>query len=213
MDPGWAELADELLHGWGALLDNEVSDNDGAEGEGGGGETSSSTALDVAAPAPALKPSDIQVPLDQKEAMLQALSSSWMPTPLASSFDQVLLQVPDTEPASLRSSDYVLPKVAAVYCNAETQLHTSKAAVAQLAGITSEAVEPSLNLLSNTLIHLDRQCRAQVHEQLLRSAAERILFLDICRYDETPLRLTFREELSDEGVPSSVAAGGLPDVG
>ena len=189
MDPGWAELADDLLHGWGAIVDEDLDEDDGFNLEDFDHldlEASAGSGQNQIPQAAVLRPSELQIPVRVQEAMAGSSTSPWMPTPLMSFFDQVLLHGPDLEPNQQQTLDQGLSKNSSMYCNADTQLHTSKVAVGQLAGIAAEAVEPCLNLLSNTFIHLDQHNRTQMLEHILNFAAEMILFLDVCCYDDTP---------------------------
>ena len=75
----------------------------------------------------------------------------------------------------------------------QQRLHSSKQSTALHLGLDASKLEPLLGLLANTLIHLDRLCRHDVEQLLAVHGCELLLYLDLCRYDETPMKANYHQ--------------------
>ena len=94
--------------------------------------------------------------------------------------------------ASEALDDSVL-SVAAFFLDNATALHASKEVIGKLTGQAPKKIEPILNGLAGALYHADRFDRKTFEATISHSNAEKLLYLELVRFDETPMRLTERQ--------------------
>ena len=75
-------------------------------------------------------------------------------------------------------------------------LHASKQALGKLLQLHPTKIEPRLNTLAATLVHTDGQERYELEKALANSTAKKLLYLDLTKFDETPMKLTNTEYLN-----------------
>eukprot|EP00971_Amphidinium_carterae_P348227 6490393-Amphidinium_carterae.1 len=102
-------------------------------------------------------------------------------------------------------------KLASFYWNEGHHLHTSKEAICKLLDIDRLNIEPLLCVLSNVMVHMDRGNRAKLEEALSTSGYELVLYIDMARYDETPMRVTHKQTM-ESMLPRS-SAGTIDSLG
>ena len=117
------------------------------------------------------------------------LATPYCSSPLRSVFQEVLLHIGYPDNLSFEKLHTDLPVVADFFVTPGPKLHASKESFASILGIPPQKVEPHLALFTNTLVQLDRHYRLQVEEALDEGRLELVLYLDISRYDETPMKV------------------------
>eukprot|EP00971_Amphidinium_carterae_P209851 4162385-Amphidinium_carterae.1 len=90
------------------------------------------------------------------------------------------------------------------------KLHASKASRAMILGVDASAIEPSLGMLSSIVLHLEKQYRMRLEEHVCNCGGELLMYVDLARYDETPMKVTV-DQATDELLP--VGLSGSPAQG
>ena len=85
-----------------------------------------------------------------------------------------------------------LLSISKFYFGGQQTLHTSKEAIADKLQIPAEKLEPLLGLLCCCLFHADRGSQLELEKRLLQSQCRCLCFVDMNRYDETPMKVTKR---------------------
>ena len=144
----------------------------------------------------------MQVSTTIQEALRQA---SHLEEPhLQPFFDYILHRQGEIGPAKPSAYSADVEALATDLMKEEPKLHTSKEALAQRLGIAAHKLEPTLGLLTNCLLHLDRISRFHFEELLALQGSELLMYLDVSRYDETPMKVTHDQQLPHQ----TEAAGG-----
>ena len=104
--------------------------------------------------------------------------------PLAPHFRQVL-EYHKVPPA--------IGNVAEHYMGSQPKLYASKESAAMILGVDASKLEPQLCLLSNSFVHLDRHRRLQLEQVLAEGEGQLLTYLDIARYDETPVTVAHHQ--------------------
>ena len=87
--------------------------------------------------------------------------------------------------------NFEVSELSKFYCGPDPQLHATKEAVAELTGVPAANVEAGLTLFTNTLCHLSRATHFTIADILANSQAELLMFIDLARYDETPMKVAY----------------------
>ena len=130
-----------------------------------------------------------QVPKTVEELYLGAShASSQHGVALAPSLKAVL----ETLSSASRTlkSETAIQRLAKFYFQEVVKRHTTKESLSRHLGVESGKIEPHLTLLASTLLQLDRSQRAELEEVLANSGLECLLYLDIQKYDETPMKVS-----------------------
>ena len=202
----WAEAAQELLSAW----------DDAAQAYLDGPD-----AVDVA-PGPLLvAPHRAEVPepgsdeatparrISVPNAVIDQSSSltfeAYAPSPLEGVFQQVL-QLPEAR-LPLADLDPGLEKVVRFFYQQNmSKLHASKVSLSQLLQISADSIEPHLCTVADAMAHSEKHRRRALEAALSSSPVRLVMYLECCRYDETPMRITHKQTLASLGVlpaPSS----------
>ena len=104
-----------------------------------------------------------------------------------------------------KTVDQTVAQVCKFYLERATALHTSKAATSQVTGVSPKKLEPNLIMLVHMLLVCEQAQRGMLEKQLLDSETQPLLYLDIVRFDETPLKLTIKQK-QEWSPPSSATA-------
>eukprot|EP00971_Amphidinium_carterae_P307359 6107962-Amphidinium_carterae.3 len=114
------------------------------------------------------------------------------------------------------SVDPKVKSIGSVYYGPHKSLHTTKEAItiSKLVDIEAVKIEPILSGLSAALWQLDKMHHHTFIEALLNSGAKPVAIFDICKYDETPMRVTHGMALSSvaTGVASEMKTNSEPGV-
>ena len=105
---------------------------------------------------------------------------------------------PDTDPT--------MSKLAGFYLRSASTLHASKEALGKMLSLDPKKVESSLQAIASTLTLCDRADRLSLESLLSSSACELLLYVDLNRYDETPMLLTVKQPLGTPTGSGEVAA-------
>ena len=89
-----------------------------------------------------------------------------------------------------------IPPVAGFFFN-EQATHLSKEALGQVVGVSAEMVEDSLSQMANCLLHIEQGQRHALEEAITAGVCKPILYLDLSRYNETPMKITHKELMSN----------------
>ena len=113
-----------------------------------------------------------------------------------------------------------IPLVGQYFFQDHPKTHLSKEGVGQVVGVAAEMVEDSLSHVVNSLLHIEKGSRAALEAALDCTECQPIMYLDLARYDETPMKVTHKEFISKlalSNVPESDQSQGshlqAPDVG
>ena len=189
MHQSWAETAQNFLSGWaGAAADLLAAASDSEEEASPHG-------------AGPLQEEGHQEPMQNPDktpqtpaAALEALRSpgdGWATAPLREVFKEVLSACDPISEETLLASDADIAKVAAFYFDDSPMLHSSKVSIGRLCGVPPEKLEPALTLIVNALLHLERERHCQLEQTLVSdSTVELVSYVELSRYDETPMKVT-----------------------
>ena len=204
MDASWDEALQELLDGWDAGVQNllEQADDD-------------VFLEDVPVPLP--PPVDeswvnSHADLHKQQvphgivAQLQDAAHHLHLCPLQPLFEQILTHPnPDADvpqPAGLSSH---LIDIAKFYCHADAKLHASKEAVSRIVGVAPAQLDDALAVFTNTLIHLSRATNQQIEQILVNSQAELLMYAEVSRYDETPMKVAHTQSVLQDSLAADTA--------
>ena len=203
MSSGWDDYIAEKESGWDqvAVHHSDVSDAsmENTEIAPAAPPASAGVALAVGSPK-------AQVP----EEVLQALRvpQPLMQCPLAPHLEYVMGQVPFQELVCDPSKGCgAFKSLADFFMGPDVKLHSSKKVVCDHASVSHKQLDEYMALLTSCTLQLDRQSRARVEEALVSSAVELLMYLDLSRYDETPLKIA--HDHSQQG-PSTSSGSALP---
>ena len=189
MASGWESLFEDAADtGWATLFPKVDSDDIGAE-------------FSKPGPDPALQQESNVGEVPSLEITnhimteLTAPASPWLQLPLASMIDAVLTGVHPTTAEQEEETQEDLSQINRFYFHDQPKLHTTKASASMLAGVEPHKLEPLLGLLVNALLHVNRHGRARLEAMMANSGVELILFAELCRYDETPMRVTHQHRV------------------
>ena len=134
-------------------------------------------------------------------------------TGLASeAFGPYLLAAKDLQQGEGASPPTAFHRLAEMFLSPQPRLHTSKAALSTLLQMSPQDIEPKLSILANAILHLESHSRHQLERALASCPSTKILYVDLNRMDETPLKLTSREALVTLLPPPTppLEEGGMP---
>ena len=90
-------------------------------------------------------------------------------------------------------------------------LHASKRAISKITGVDRLNLDGKLSLLAESLLKLELADQAVLERTLADSDAECVCYLDLCRYDETPLKVGQQQQVSTM-MSNTRAAEGLAGI-
>ena len=104
------------------------------------------------------------------------------------------------------------------YSSTGPTLHTSKEGIGRVTGVDPQKIEPYLGLISNCMYHMEASTRLEVEAAVASSRCKLICYLDLMKYDETPMRVTIKQSASmlQASMPDAqqqAGRPGLPDIG
>ena len=134
-----------------------------------------------------------QVSQEIVQQLARARPEKWAQTLLGGLFEDIvaLLGRLRGQPAV----DGTVQKLGAFYLEQPRALHATKAAIGHLLQVNPKKIEPALRSLGSALLHTDRAARHQVEQQIAQSGAHLLLYLDLNRFDETPMKVSQRQPL------------------
>ena len=209
---GWAAVCEEAaLLGWASVVEEDVSD-------GVIGQDDPAAALPMMPAAGAVgcrgagggaAPLQPQVSTETLQALWPPTPSIWQPAHLQQTLTAVLEACRQTPSPSLDTS---IAPLADFFVQLPSRLHGSKAAITQLLGIEAKKIEPNLMALADAMLQLDHSKRENLERLVSQSGAQLLLYSDVVRYDETPMKVGQRQSLQDLGVPldDAAPAGQMP---
>eukprot|EP00971_Amphidinium_carterae_P036920 725702-Amphidinium_carterae.2 len=116
---------------------------------------------------------------------------------------------------SAAAMDADIHAVGEYYLSKQPKLHASKEAVAKLTNVAVDKIESSVNRVANCMLHFERIDRRGLEEALLHLDADPLLYIDLSKFDETPMKVKTKEALTQmlpqpSGLDSSgvLASGG-----
>ena len=113
--------------------------------------------------------------------------------------------------ASIREGHKELRSLVEYYFGKARTLHTTKAAVSELTGMPSRKVEPLLGALACSMMELDRHAMAHLQERIAGGGCQLLAFLEVARYDETPMKVAKQEKLGHQLAPADRAPASSTD--
>ena len=202
----WAALCEGEASGWGALAELEAEEPPSSAPVElpailGTAEEQAVQDPDGADLQHPLRP---QVPTHVVEGLGPLQAQAWNTPLLARPLQQVLDllgqdRLPQLEPTMAALADFFVQR--------PSRLHASKEAIGQLAGVQPKKIEPNLNVLADTLLHMDKIKRHDFEQILANSGAQLLLYVDVVRFDETPMRVAQQQLLEDAAAQSQALAG------
>ena len=90
------------------------------------------------------------------------------------------------------------------YLKKETTLHASKTIIEKLTGVPIVKLEPLLCQLADGFLHLERHSRNTLEKACSSGTATPLLYLDLSRFDETPMVVNVKQSLT---LPTGLGAG------
>ena len=144
-----------------------------------------------------------KVPAEVQSTLSTA--SNTLRCPLRTVFQEVLSYINYPDKITFEDVHSEIPLIAKFFVSPTHKLHASKEALSSLIGVPAHKLEPHLALVSSTLLQLDRHYRVQIEEALDHGHLDLVLYLDLARYDETPMKV--RHELLSSNVSDDAFAG------
>ena len=150
--------------------------------------------------------------IEVSEETLALLGGSNLTTyadiPLSSTFQQILAHPMAATPMSNLDDDTAaLTKF--FFDDQAPKLHASKQALGQILSISPDIIEPKLGCLAESLVVMERRSREQLEASIVATApaTKLLLYIDLTKYDETPMPITHRQRLTS-GHPLPEELGG-----
>ena len=88
-------------------------------------------------------------------------------------------------------------KIGQHFLQKHVALHTTKAALGQILSLDPKGIEDGLCTLGSVLHNLDQVERYLLEKCVSQSDAELVAYFDINKYDETPMRVSQRQSLTE----------------
>ena len=107
------------------------------------------------------------------------------------------------------SLDRAVLKLADMLMDAPTALHASKEAMARVIAEPASKMETATTALADAVFHTDHYHRSNLETIIGASAAELLLYLELSKYDETPMKVAYKEPLLPQ---TSNTAAAEPDI-
>ena len=95
---------------------------------------------------------------------------------------------------SNRSEDSTMHRLADFFLEQPNKLHMSKRAIGEHLQLDPSRIEDDLTVLLATLFHQDRISRHLLEEQITRSERQCLFYLDLNKYDETPMKVSLKQQ-------------------
>ena len=207
VDPSWLEHCQEYLQG-NAVLCAEVADgqDDDLHDVRGGEEPTLEQSGQASRPA-LVTFLDFAVPPGPP---LEGLQAGQTPqNRILATLQAKLATMKGQHPLDAATYDPDFEKIAGIFLGEDPKLQTSKVAIGRIAEVEPEKVEPTLALLTNVLIYLEKLHHSNMEASLLDSPAELLMYVSTARWDETPMKVTHKHLLE----VASHAPSELPGVG
>ena len=96
------------------------------------------------------------------------------------------------------------------YFQNRSTLHTSKEAISQLLSLQPDQIEPLMGLLSCCLYHSDKSAKISLEQSLSRAGLRCVCYVDMSRYDETPMKVAKKKAKPAIGRSSASASPAAP---
>ena len=139
-------------------------------------------------------------------ALQSSHSTLWNDAVLVDPFKRVLDILAAKDVAQSGHPD--VDKVASFYLHSPTAMHLNKSVLSKLLGMAKDNITPALTALASGLLHSDWVARWQLERAIADTGHELLLFLELSRYDETPMRVRHTQALD----PLATKEGGHPNV-
>ena len=198
---GWADLADRLLGSWEAMADELVD----AEED----DMDHAAAALVPRAAHPVQPRQHpglqkpQVATDIVAKLNRPIGHQAARPSLAALCQQTLEWVQHSGPGV--HLDQSIPKINTFYVDSKKALHTSKEVVSRLIGEPPSKIEGGLAALASSYFHTDRWQQSKLEEALAQSACTLILYLELVKFDETPMKISEKDVVHTVPTPSVTA--------
>ena len=197
----WEELERQLLRSWEALADDMIQEADDPNDDG-----------DAAAPLQAGRGAEAMVseqflrrPMLSEEHHQSLLLRTPCPATrpaLARVCDEVMQWI--EAGGGMKTLDPFIQKLCHFFVESKHTLHTSKEVIGRFLHEPPIKIEEGLSTLAASLYHTDRQQHHEFEAAIADTNAIKLLYMEVLRYDETPMRLT-EKELTTR-IPTSASA-------
>ena len=91
--------------------------------------------------------------------------------------------------------DQGVTKLADLLMDVPSALHASKEAMARVLGEPAAKLESSTISLADAILHTDHFYKSQLEALVAASSARLLLYLEVSKFDETPMKVAFKEPL------------------
>ena len=125
---------------------------------------------------------------------MRQAASTWAEFPLRRCTDVLALHTAGPHTVEL---DPDTAKLQSLFLGSEPVRLQSRSVVADKLKMRRQNVEPKLARLSNCLVHCDRIAQARFIQMVSAHSTRLVMFLDLCRYDATPLPIATEQTLED----------------
>ena len=146
---------------------------------------------------------DPNVPEDTMAAMLARSASTWSQFLFLRNFITIKTLLHEGVELSSQLARTV-QRLGGHFLCSKKALHVNKAALGEILHVNPNTIEPCLTTLGDCLFHADRQQRHSLEQVLSQSGLTPLMYMDISKYDETPLKLQQQQML--EAILPSVEA-------
>ena len=109
--------------------------------------------------------------------------------------------------------DPLIRKISDAFLKQTKKLHVSKEALGQMLRIDPVSLEPSLSLLTSSLVQCDRLRRRSLEETAVHSGCQLLCYLDLNKFDETPMKLHLKHTIALGSGQTPAVLGGHHDPG
>ena len=211
MEPGagWSSAAASFLDNL-ALSDSELS-TFGADAPPADALAEERAAGEAAA-VPGKPATKVDVPAETFALLAQPSNTTYAESPLNNTVQEILSHPLAGSPVS--QLDWDTDTLQNFFFDEEApKLHASKQVLASMLAISPENIEPKMGVLAESLLVMEKRCRALLEESVAASedtTNKLLLYIDLSKYDETPMPVTHRQDIAASQAAAPGSGGPRP---
>ena len=151
----------------------------------------------------------VEVPPATFALLAQPSKTGYAVSPLSTTVQEILSH--PTAGSSVSQLDWETDTLQHFFFDEQApKLHASKQVLASMLAIPAENIEPKLGSLAESLLVMEKHGRAVLEESVAATddtATKLLLYIDLSKYDETPMPVTHRQDIASAHL-ASLGSGG-----